>query len=56
MNDLATPLALDESYDPKLPTKFVIHGWMNSIKSPVSQNIKNNYLQKEDMNVIGKEM
>ncbi|XP_049533431.1 pancreatic lipase-related protein 2 [Anopheles darlingi] len=52
VNDLATPLALDESYDPKLPTKFVIHGWMNSIKSPVSQNIKNNYLQKEDMNVI----
>ncbi|XP_058057071.1 lipase member H [Anopheles bellator] len=52
MNDPAVPLALNESYNPSLPTKFVIHGWMNSVSSPVGQQIKNSYLQRQDMNVF----
>ncbi|XP_055632870.1 uncharacterized protein LOC129773297 [Toxorhynchites rutilus septentrionalis] len=52
INDPAVPLRLDSSYDPKLPTKFVIHGWRNSVSSAISQQVKDAYLQREDMNVF----
>ncbi|CAB0003600.1 unnamed protein product [Nesidiocoris tenuis] len=43
---------LFNSFSAKKPTKIVIHGWQNSLHSPVSQNIKNAYLSKYDVNVI----
>ncbi|XP_058816211.1 pancreatic lipase-related protein 2-like [Topomyia yanbarensis] len=52
INDPAVPLKLDSSYDPSLSTKFVIHGWKNSINSPFSQEIKDAYLMRHDMNVL----
>ncbi|XP_058819416.1 lipase member H-like isoform X2 [Topomyia yanbarensis] len=52
INDPAAPLMLDSSYDPTLSTKFVIHGWRNSISSPFSQEIKDAYLMRQDMNVL----
>ncbi|XP_055541431.1 lipase member H-like isoform X2 [Wyeomyia smithii] len=52
INDPAAPLRIDPSYNPSLPTKFVIHGWRNSISSPVCQTIKDAYLQRQDMNLF----
>ncbi|XP_058056627.1 lipase member H-like [Anopheles bellator] len=50
--DPDAPLTLFESYDPSLPTKFIIHGWFNSMASPSTQKIKNSYLKNGDMNVF----
>lgn len=52
-NDPSVPLKFPTNYDPQLPTKVVIHGWRNSVSSPVCQQIKDAYLQREDMNVLG---
>ncbi|XP_055598824.1 inactive pancreatic lipase-related protein 1 isoform X2 [Uranotaenia lowii] len=51
-NDPAVPAKIPLSYNPKLPTKFLIHGWHNSYSSPIAQLIKNAYLQRQDMNVF----
>lgn len=40
-------------YDPDKETKIIIHGWRSSTNSDTVQNIKDSYLQKFDVNVIG---
>lgn len=54
---LPLPLAKDSlvaaGWDASLPTKIVIHGFTNSIESPVIQNIKDAYLDSGAFNVIG---
>lgn len=52
IDDPSVPMKFVQAYDPNLPTKFVIHGWQNSISSPISQQVKNAYLTREDMNVF----
>lgn len=44
---------LDAGFDTKLPTKVVIHGFTNTIASPIIQLIKNAYLGTGSFNVIG---
>ncbi|XP_038107065.1 pancreatic lipase-related protein 2 isoform X1 [Culex quinquefasciatus] len=52
INDPAVPLNVSDCFDPSLPTKFVIHGWRNSINSAVCQQVKNAYLKRQDVNVF----
>lgn len=40
-------------YKPNKETKIIIHGWRSSTTSDTVQNIKDSYLQKYDINVIG---
>lgn len=40
-------------YKPDKETKIIIHGWRSSTNSDTVQNIKDNYLKKYDVNVIG---
>ncbi|XP_032670871.1 pancreatic triacylglycerol lipase-like isoform X2 [Odontomachus brunneus] len=40
------------SFDPKKPTRFVTHGWMNSHKSKACTLIRDAYLKHGDYNVI----
>ena len=54
MVDESKPLSIAKTFDPVLPTKFVIHGWKSSSQSDIGQNIKNAYLTVSDMNVICK--
>ncbi|XP_029727440.2 lipase member H isoform X1 [Aedes albopictus] len=51
-NDPSVPLKFASNYDAQLPTKVIIHGWRNSVSSPVCQQIKDAYLQRQDMNVL----
>jgi len=46
---------LAAGWDPALPTKIVIHGFTNNIKSPIIQDIKNAYMTHSDydVNVVG---
>lgn len=40
------------NFDPKKPTKFVTHGWINSEGSDAFQLIRDAYLKRGDFNVI----
>ena len=40
-------------WDPKLPLKVIIHGFTNSITSPIIQKLKNAYLKTGKYNVVG---
>lgn len=48
-------LADTNNYDPSKKTKIIIHGWKNTFKSNVGQKLKNSYLEKDDLNVFGKQ-
>lgn len=43
----------NQLYKPNKETKIIIHGWRSSTNSDTVQNIKDSYLQKYDINVIG---
>lgn len=43
-----------KAFDTTAPTYVIIHGWKSSSDSDTVQNIKDNYLQMQDANVIGK--
>lgn len=48
--------SLDEfnnQYQPNKDTKIIIHGWRSSSESDTVKNIKDSYLNKFDINVIG---
>lgn len=42
----------NSSFNHNNPTKFCIHGWLNSGESPVCQEIKSEYLKSHDYNVF----
>ncbi|XP_026272042.1 phospholipase A1 isoform X2 [Frankliniella occidentalis] len=44
---------LAAGWEPALPTKIVIHGFTNSISSPIIQLIKDAYMTHGDYNVVG---
>ncbi|XP_043258082.1 pancreatic triacylglycerol lipase-like [Colletes gigas] len=39
-------------FDPKRPTKFVTHGWINSFRSAACVEVRNALLEHDDYNVI----
>lgn len=39
-------------FDPNLETKILIHGWLNSKDTDNFQIMKENYLRKQDLNVL----
>lgn len=43
-----------ESFDKDLPTYIIVHGWKSNTASDTVQDIKDNYLNTRDCNVIGK--
>lgn len=43
----------NSSYHSSYPTRFIIHGWMNSHLSPITVEIKTGYLANNDFNVVG---
>lgn len=43
-----------KAFDTNSPTYVIVHGWKSSSDSDTVQNIKDNYLQMQDVNVIGK--
>lgn len=43
---------LDKEFDPNLKTKILIHGWLNSKDTDNFQIMKENYLRKQDLNVL----
>lgn len=42
----------DQEFDPNLETKILIHGWLNSKDTDNFQIMKENFLRKQDMNVL----
>ncbi|KMQ84535.1 pancreatic triacylglycerol lipase, partial [Lasius niger] len=42
----------NSNFDPTKPTRFIIHGWMNSRSSSVCVLIRKAYVKNEDCNVI----
>lgn len=52
LNDSVT--LKEAGFNPKLKTKFLVHGFLNDLNSDIIQNIKNNFLAApfEDYNVI----
>lgn len=42
----------DQEFDPNLETKILIHGWLNSKDTDNFQLMKENYLRKQDCNVL----
>lgn len=42
----------DREFDPNLETKILIHGWLNSKDTDNFQLMKENYLRKQDLNVL----
>lgn len=44
--------AFEQEFDPNLETKILIHGWLNSKDTDNFQIMKENYLRKQDLNVL----
>ncbi|GAB0095684.1 Lipase domain-containing protein [Sergentomyia squamirostris] len=42
----------ESSFNPKNPTRFVIHGWLNNADSDINQLIPSAYLSRGDFNVF----
>lgn len=42
----------EREFDPNLETKILIHGWLNSKDTDNFQIMKENYLRKQDLNVL----
>ncbi|XP_076637268.1 phospholipase A1 VesT1.02-like [Colletes latitarsis] len=42
----------DSNFDPKKPTKFVTHGWIQSCKNDACTEVRDAFLQNGDYNVI----
>jgi pimeloyl-ACP methyl ester carboxylesterase len=42
----------NSNFDPRLPTRFIIHGWLNNDDSDVNRYIRTAYLSRGGLNVI----